>query len=376
MNMNKEQTYERYERQLILQGFGMPAQQKLQQAKVLVIGAGGLGCPVLQYLAAAGVGTIGIADDDVVSLSNLHRQVLYSMAMIGELKATCAANVLQQLNPQVQCTVYTDRITNNNVAAILSAYDLVIDGSDNFATRYLVNDACVILEKPLVYGAVSQYEGQVAVFNVQQENDRSVNYRDMFPHPPKEGDIQNCEEAGVLGVVPGIIGTMMANEAIKLITHTGEPLINQLLTYDTRTNQLYQLYLPPGNGTRQLIPADIIALEQTDYLMLCNRPLRENEIDSAEFSQLLERGEVIIVDVRNPSEQPFVNEFAHLKIPLDELPRQVHLLQTKEVVLFCQSGRRSMQAVGHLVSIFGNSKKIYSLAGGILSWKQAQTQSM
>jgi adenylyltransferase/sulfurtransferase len=372
--MKSEQSYERYERQLILQGFGMAAQQKLQKATVLVIGAGGLGCPVLQYLAAAGVGTIGIVDDDVVSLSNLHRQVLYSMPMIGKWKATCAAEVLQLLNPQVKCTVYEKRLTNYNAATILSAYDLVIDGSDNFATRYLVNDACVVLNKPLVYGAVSQYEGQVAVFNVLREKERSGNYRDMFPHPPKDGDVQNCEEAGVLGIVPGIIGMMMANEAIKLITHTGEPLINQLLTYDSRTNQLYQLYLQQKKDTRQLIPENIVALEQTDYSLLCSRPASGNEIDITAFSQLLHRHDVTFVDVRNPFEQPSINEFVHLKIPLDELPQQVHLLQTNQVVVFCQSGRRSMQAVAHLVSIFGNRKKIFSLAGGILPWKLAQTK--
>ncbi len=182
--MNNDQLYERYQRQLILKGFGAEAQQKLLSAFVLVIGAGGLGCPVLQYLVAAGVGSIGIIDDDVVDLSNLHRQVLYNVQMIGRPKADCAVEVLQQLNPQTRFNIYNERLTNKNAAAILSAFDVIIDGSDNFATCYLVNDACVLLNKPLIYGAISQYEGQVAVFNVLQNNERSANYRDLFPHPP------------------------------------------------------------------------------------------------------------------------------------------------------------------------------------------------
>lgn len=374
--MNNDQLYERYQRQLILKGFGAEAQQKLLSASVLVVGAGGLGCPVLQYLAAAGVGSIGIVDDDVVALSNLHRQVLYNVQMIGKPKVSCAVEVLQQLNPYVQFTVYNERLTNYNAATILSSFDLVIDGSDNFATRYLVNDACVLLSKPLIYGAISQYEGQVAVFNVQQENERSANYRDLFPHPPKEAEVLNCEEAGVLGVLPGIIGSMMANEAIKVITGAGEPLINQLLTFDARTNNIYHLQLQPNNETHKLIPESIAALEQTDYALACGNAAIVNEITVDAFTELFNNADVTIVDVRNKDEQPIIDEFAYIKIPLIELKEQLHQLQSNHIVLFCQSGKRSREAAQTLASIFGNSKTISSLAGGILAWKQAQTQTV
>lgn len=374
--MNNDRLYERYQRQLILKGFGAEAQQKLLSASVLVIGAGGLGCPVLQYLTAAGVGSIGIVDDDVVALSNLHRQVLYNVQMIGKPKVSCAVEVLQQLNPQVKFNIYNERLTNRNVVTILSSYDLVIDGSDNFATRYVVNDACVLLNKPLIYGAVSQYEGQVAVFNVQQENERSANYRDLFPHPPKQGEVLNCEEAGVLGVVPGIIGTMMANEAIKVITETGEPLINQLLTYDARSNNIYQLQLQPGKGTRQLIPEDIAALEQTDYEWLCSSATLVNEIDATEFNRIIAEGIAAIVDVREKDEQPVVTAFNHVQIPLNSLQKHTAWLAEDTVVVFCLSGKRSAQAAKQLTELFGASKKIYSLKGGIQQWMQEQKQTV
>ncbi|MBD0294073.1 MAG: HesA/MoeB/ThiF family protein, partial [Flavisolibacter sp.] len=210
---------ERYQRQVILQEFGEAGQQKLLQAKVLVIGAGGLGCPVLQYLAAAGVGVVGIADDDIVSLTNLHRQVLYSMSDIGKSKVERAAAILRQLNPDIEIIPYHLRLTNKNALDIITAYDIVVDATDNFPTRYLLNDACVLLSKPLIYGAVSKFEGQVAVFNgVGSSGEKSVNYRDLFPVPPQEDEVPNCAEAGVLGVLPGIIGSLQAGEVIKLIT--------------------------------------------------------------------------------------------------------------------------------------------------------------
>src|SRR6266496_5267611 len=201
--------YERYQRQILLKEFGEAGQQKLQQAKVLVIGAGGLGCPALQYLAAAGVGTIGIVDNDVVTLTNLHRQILYSTDDIGYPKTERATFKLHQLNSDITITPYNFRLTNKNALNIISDYETIIDGTDNFSTRYMINDACVLMNKPLVYGAISQFEGQVAIFNFRRnENDETVNYRDLFPNPPKEDEILNCEEAGVLGVLPGIVGTM------------------------------------------------------------------------------------------------------------------------------------------------------------------------
>ncbi len=370
--MNNDRLYDRYQRQLILKGFGAEAQQKLLSASVLVIGAGGLGCPVLQYLVAAGVGTIGIVDDDVVSLSNLHRQVLYNVQMIGRPKVDCAVEVLQQLNPQTRFTVYNERLTAKNAATILSAFDVIVDGSDNFATRYLVNDACVLLNKPLVYGAISQYEGQVAVFNIEQ----SVNYRDLFPHPPKEGEVLNCAEAGVLGVLPGIIGSIMANETIKLITGTGVLLVNKLFTYNTLNNQTYELELSKRAATLSLIPATIEALQQTDYEWLCGTATLINEIDETTFNELIAEGKAAIVDVREKDEQPVITEFSHMQIPLTSLQKHTAWLTEDTIVVFCLSGKRSAAAAKQLEEFFGTSKKIYSLKGGIQQWIQQQKQTV
>lgn len=374
--MNNDRLYERYQRQLILKGFGAEAQQKLLSASVLVVGAGGLGCPVLQYLTAAGVGSIGIVDDDVVALSNLHRQVLYNVQVIGKPKASCAVDVLQQLNPQVKFTVYNERLTNKNAATIISAFDVVIDGSDNFATRYLVNDACVLLNKPLIYGAISQYEGQVAVFNMQQNNEHSANYRDLFPHPPKEGEVLNCAEAGVLGVLPGIIGSMMANETIKLITGTGKLLVNRLLTYNTLNNQTYELEITARAETRSLIPATEAALLQTDYEWLCSSATVVNEIDANTFNTIIAEGTAAIVDVREKDELPVITEFNHLQISLSRLEQHTEWLTEETIVVFCLSGKRSVQAAKQLAELFGASKKIYSLKGGIQQWMLEQKQTV
>ena len=218
-----------------------------------MIGAGGLGCPVLQYLAAAGTGTLGIVDDDVVALNNLHRQVLYSVKDIGSSKAETAARILSQLNPEIKIIPYNKRLTTENALGLINEFDIIIDGTDNFSTRYMINDACVLLDKPLVYGAISQFEGQASVFNYSsKQNQEKINYRDIFPNPPKEDEVLNCAEAGVLGVLPGIIGTMMANETIKMITGMGEVLAGQLFTYNALNNQVYILNLSAAKETRSL----------------------------------------------------------------------------------------------------------------------------
>jgi molybdopterin/thiamine biosynthesis adenylyltransferase/rhodanese-related sulfurtransferase len=369
--MKENITYERYQRQIILKEFGEPGQQKLLQAKVLVIGAGGLGCPVLQYLAAAGVGTIGIVDDDAVALNNLHRQVLYSVNDIGLLKAERAASVLQRLNPEINIIPFIQRLTVENALEIMQSFDIIIDGTDNFATRYMINDACVLLNKPLVYGAISQFEGQAAIFNYRQKNnDMPVNYRDIFPQPPKDDEILNCAEAGVLGVLPGIIGTMMANETIKLITGIGKPLINRLLTYNALNNQLYDFELIAREETRSLIPANEILFKQMAYEWLCSSSLESFEIDGAAFDDLLENETIDVIDVREPDETPVINEFHHQKIPLKQITEPMPEVKADTVVVFCQSGKRSKQAVILLSGIFGTTKKIYSLKGGIENWKK------
>ena len=230
----------RYIRQLILKNFGAAAQEKLYHSKILVAGAGGLGCPLLQYLAAAGIGTIGIADFDTVSLSNLHRQILYAANDIGANKAEKAKAYLLHQNPEININCYTEKITAANANSIISNYHLVIDATDNLAARLAINDACVDLKKPFILGAIHEYQGQVAILNyAKNEEDNTVNYRELFPDISTYAELPNCEETGVLGVLCGIIGTMQANEAIKLIAGIGKPLINQLLTYDSLTNEIF-----------------------------------------------------------------------------------------------------------------------------------------
>jgi adenylyltransferase/sulfurtransferase len=373
--MNKQELYERYQRQIVLPKFGEEAQQKLLSAKVLVIGAGGLGCPALQYLTAAGVGTISVVDDDVVAMNNLHRQVLYSVNDIGLSKAERAKYVLQQLNPGIKIISYNERLTVQNALTLFEEFDIILDGTDNFSSRYMINDACVLVNKPLVHGSISQFEGQVSVFNFRQnENEEPVNYRDLFPNPPGENEILNCAEAGVLGVLPGIIGTMMANETIKLITGIGKPLANQLLTYNALNNEVYQLTLSARKETRSLIPKNEAAFLQMDYEWLCSAEISQSEIDIDTFDTLIANGNVDVIDVREPNEMPVANDFSHIKIPLAQLSKSISLIKSDTVVTFCQSGVRSLQAVKILSGIFGANKRIYSLRGGILEWKkQRQT---
>jgi len=370
--MNDQNLYERYHRQIILPEFGEEGQEKLLAAKVLVIGAGGLGCPALQYLVAAGIGTIGIVDDDVVALNNLHRQVLYSVNDIGLSKAERAADILQKLNPGIKIISYQERLVNQNSLVLFEEYDIIIDGTDNFSTRYMINDACVLLNKPLVYGAISQFEGQVSLFRNKNEDD--VNYRDIFPDPPKDGEVLNCAEAGVLGVLPGIIGTMMANETIKLIAGIGEALVNQLFTYNALNNQVYTLNLTARKETRSLIPKDEKEFLRTDYIWLCASPIQQAEIDIDIFNSMIAKGNVDVIDVRELHEVPTVNEFDHIRIPLAQLSDNTSKIKAENVIAFCQSGKRSLQATKILSGIFGAGKKVYSLRGGIVEWKkQKQT---
>ena len=362
---------ERYSRQLALKELGEAGQQKLLQARVLVIGAGGLGCGALPYLAAAGIGFIGIIDDDTVALNNLRRQTLYAVKDIGQSKAVRAAGFLRQLNPEIDIIALNERLTASNALALIQLYDIVLDGSDNFSTRYMVNDACVLLDKPLVYGAVSKFEGQVAVFNSRQaDGTHSVNYRDIFPQPPVEGEIANCAETGVLGVLPGIIGSMQANETIKLITGMGKPLVNRLLTFNALNNQVFELQLTALEGSRNLIPADAAAFEQTNYQLLCGSDFYAAEIDIASFNSLRMAANVLVADVRELHEQPVINEFEHIHVPLGSIPEQWPETAFDTIIVFCQSGKRSRQAAALLEARFGTTKKIFSLAGGILQWKQ------
>ncbi len=355
--------YQRYQRQIILKEFGEAGQQKLLNASVLVIGAGGLGCPALQYLAAAGIGRLGIMDDDIVMLSNLHRQILYTTEDIGLPKAVQAYKRLREVNSDIQIIPYNQRLVTQNALTILNSYDYVLDGTDNFETRYLINDACYILGKPLVYGAVSKFEGQVAVFNVQDKEGIQTNYRDLFPNPPIDGDILNCAEAGVLGVLPGIIGTMQANETIKLIAGLGTPLINKLLTYNALSNQVYEVMISVNNE-KVGMPNNEAEFLDTNYNWTCVTDAAV-EIDVDRFNLLRQLNDVMLIDVREPDELPKVTHLNHLKMPLQTINLASVSIEDDVVVTFCQSGKRSHKAALLMREHFGKLKKIYSLKGGV-----------
>lgn len=358
----------RYQRQMLLKNFGRSGQQKLAGAKVLVVGAGGLGCPVIQYLCAAGVGTIGIVDHDVVELSNLQRQILYTVSDIGQLKADCAASRMRQLNPDIEIIAYPLQLTNQNAALILSKFDLVIDGSDNFPTRYMINDACVLLNIPLVYGALYENEGQVAIFNIPAADGKSINYRDLFPEPPKPGEVLNCAEAGVLGVLPGIIGTMQAAEAIKLISGLGIPLVNKMLIYNAYSNLSYQIDLSPDEQAHASLPADLDSFMQIDYNWFCGiSPTggKVIEIEGEEFKEWINDDAYTIIDVREMGESPEPDGFQYTKIPLSLIRKKIPTLVKNKIMLFCLSGTRSVIA-GEILQEVYPEKEFYSLKGGIL----------
>lgn len=352
---------DRFERQHILPGFGKEAQHKLKQAKVLVIGAGGLGCPVLLYLAAAGVGTIGIVDGDVVSLSNLNRQVLFGEGDLGLYKAETAAHFLKAKYHDIKINCIPEFITTQNVNAIFSKYDLIIDGSDNFPTRYLVNDACVLLGKPLVFGAVYQNEGQVSILNGNREN--SINYRDIFPDPPTAYEIPNCSETGVLGVLPGIIGTLQAAEAIKFITGYGDTLVDKMLFYNLLSHQSYTMELSPNPDSKRGLPSTLEELETMDYAVVCGDG---DSVDWEEGFNLLSKSKNgTLIDVREADEFPKLKDHSYQSVPLDLLDeKHQELINSDLILLFCQSGIRSLKAVKILERHFPG-KKIHSISGGI-----------
>jgi adenylyltransferase/sulfurtransferase len=361
----------RYSRHIMLPQFGLAAQQKLKAAKVLVIGCGGLGSPLLLYLAAAGVGTIGLVDFDVVEESNLQRQVLFDVNDKGEQKAVAARRKIKALNPHIQTNVYTERLTAANAMNIAKAYDIVADGTDNFPTRYLVNDTCVLLGKPYVYAAIHQFEGQVSVFNcTNNDGETGPNYRDLFPVPPAPEAVPNCAEAGVLGVLPGIIGSMQALEVIKIITGIGETLSGRLFIFDTLSFQTNFIKVKrtadnPLNGAHPAIT------ELIDYEQFCGSTAKPvKEITPQQLKEWQQHEEVQLIDVREPYEYDIVNMGAQL-IPLSTITNNINKIErTKKVVLHCKSGSRSMQAIQILEKDFGFTN-LYNLQGGILQYIDA-----
>lgn len=356
----------RYSRQTLLKEFGPAGQAKLIAAKVLVIGAGGLGGPVLTYLAGAGVGTIGVVDYDQVDLSNLHRQIHFTTADVGQDKAIVAREKLLAINPEIEVVAHNVQLNSSNALEIIAAYDLVVDGSDNFPTRYLVNDACVLAGKPLVYGAIHQFEGQVSVFNYQE----GPNYRDLFPVPPPPGQVPNCAEAGVLGVLPGIIGSMQANEALKIITGIGDSLSGKLLIYDAKEASIFNLKIKknPENPLSGTHPSQF---ELIDYDFFCGIK-KEMVIEEMEAPALKEwmnaKKEFAIIDVREPREFAGMN-IGGKNIPLGQLLDQVdELPQDVPLVFVCLSGKRSATAIHRLREHMPADTRMINLKGGVLKW--------
>ncbi|TFF39595.1 HesA/MoeB/ThiF family protein [Mucilaginibacter psychrotolerans] len=345
---------QRYSCQIALPGFGEAAQQRLQQAKVLIIGAGGLGCPVGQYLAAAGIGTLGIADYDTISTGNLHRQILYDAEDVGKQKALIACERLLRQNPGLTIVPHTDKITSLNIVQVIKNYDFIVDCTDNFDTRFLINDACVLGCKPLVYGAIYQYEGQVAVWNMPNaDGTRSPNYRDLYPQVDAT-QIPNCSVGGVIPTLAGIIGSMQANEVIKVITQTEEPLIGKVLVFDALSMQSRIIKIGVTTKT------DIRVLQQT---------IEPSTFTAAELQKQLKNNEIQLIDVRTLQERDLY-DIGGDHIPLDELQDEIHVLQTgKTVVFYCATGKRSAEAV-KLVNKLKPDINAVSLQGGLSNWAE------
>lgn len=364
----------RYSRHLALKEFGVDSQLKLKQAKVIVVGAGGLGSPVLLYLTAAGVGSLGIVDFDAVDISNLQRQVIYTTENTGEQKVQAAEKKLKQLNPLVSFQTYPVMLSSKNAIDILKEYDVVVDGSDNFPTRYLLNDACVLLDKPLVYGSILKFEGQLSVFNALRKNGtRSANYRDIFPEPPSPESVPNCEQAGVIGVLPGIMGTLQANEVIKIVTGIGETLADKLLIFDANAMQQTIINIPDRNSRDSIKTLvdydDFCGISQDKNISLKgNQSNTMKEISVQELKKLIDTGaDFQLIDVREPHEYDICNLEGEL-IPMSEIPYNVDKIsKDKQVVLHCRSGKRSGDMLLWLEKNHG-FQNLYNLKGGVLAW--------
>lgn len=365
--------YTRYQRQIKLKELGTKGQDRLFQARVLVIGAGGLGCPALQYLAAAGVGTIGIVDFDIIQLSNLQRQTLYNIEDIGKSKAVIAAEKLSAFNPDIQFLVHNIQLTTKDALELLEMYDVIMDGTDNFPTRYMVNDACILLNKPLVYGAILRYEGQVGVFNLADKSNAKANYRDLFPKPPIPSTVPSCSEAGVLGMLPGIIGTLQASEVIKIITGIGEPLCNKVLSYNILNNVFYEFDIPPAQNIKTHYPKNKLEFEDFDYEWLCGTPHKHFEITVNDFEDLRKSNGITIMDVREIGELPVVEEFPYIHLPFSAFMEKItDYRPNNKTVIFCQTGKRSLAAAQILKEKFPDDE-VYSLEGGIQEWHKSKS---
>lgn len=375
VTFNKEEL-ERYSRHLIIPEFNIEGQRRLKEARVLVVGTGGLGSPVLQYLVAAGVGTIGMVDFDVVEASNLQRQVLFTMADIGKPKVEAAKARLEKQNPFVNFITYNKRLTSENALEIIRDFDVVADGTDNFATRYLVNDACVLLEKVNVYASIFRFEGQLSVFNYLGTNgERGPNYRDLFPAPPPPGSVPSCAEGGVIGILPGILGSLQANEVIKVLAGIGEPLSGKLFLFDALgfENRLLSIRKDEDNPLTGKNPSQHGLI---DYVQFCGTGTEEpgfkttKELSVQELKGWLEEKEDIqLIDVREAYEFDIANIGGEL-MPLKELEQHINrIVSERKVVVHCRSGKRSAEAIRLLEEKFG-FRNLYNLKGGILAWAE------
>jgi len=362
----------RYSRHLIIPEVGIEGQQKLKAAKVLLVGAGGLGATLGLYLAAAGVGKIGMVDLDVVDFTNLQRQVIHSTQDVGRKKLDSAADKMKAINPHIEIVKHEVALTSENALDILKDYDMVVDGTDNFPTRYLVNDACVLLRKPNVYGSIFRFEGQATIFATED----GPCYRCLYPEPPPPGLVPSCAEGSVLGILPGTVGLIQATEAVKLILGIGEPLIGRLLLYDALTMRFRELKLRknpdcPVCGTHPTVTKLI------DYQEFCGMPqhepapapgVAEGEIDPVEVKAKMDRGEhFVLIDVREPHEYQICSIPNAKLIPLGDLPKRINELDSAdEIVAHCKSGMRSAKAVDFLKQ--AGFRKVRNMKGGILAW--------
>jgi len=362
----------RYSRHLIMPEVALDGQKKLKAAKVLTVGTGGLGSPLALYLAAAGIGTIGIVDFDVVDESNLQRQIIHGTSDVGRPKVESARDKIEDINPNVEVRVHEEALTSENALEIFADYDVIVDGTDNFPTRYLVNDACVLLGKPNVYGSIFRFEGQASVFWAEE----GPCYRCLYPEPPPPGLVPSCAEGGVLGILPGAIGVVQATEAVKLILGIGEPLVGRLMLYDALGMSFREMKLRKDPGC-PICGENPTVTELIDYEEFCGIPqanavAQENgvpEITVKELKQKMDDGEPInVLDVREPHEYEVANIGVRL-IPLGELPRRLaEFDQNGSFAIHCKTGARSANAVKLLQDAgFGN---VYNVKGGITAWSE------
>jgi adenylyltransferase/sulfurtransferase len=361
----------RYSRHLIMPEVGMEGQLKLKQARVLCIGAGGLGSPLALYLGAAGVGTLGIVDFDVVDFTNLQRQVIHGTSDVGRKKLDSAADTLREINPNIEIRKFETRLTSANALELFREFDIITDGTDNFPTRYLVNDACVLTGKPNVYGSIFRFEGQASVFATKE----GPCYRCLYPEPPPPGLVPSCAEGGVLGILPGLVGVIQATETIKLILGSGEPLIGRLLLVDALSMRFRELKLRknpdcPACGTHPTVT------ELIDYNQFCGirgeeaaAPTSMTDISVEELKKRLDRGDdLFVLDVREPHEYQICNIGGYL-IPLNDLPKRVSELDSsREIVVHCKMGGRSAKAADFLRQ--SGFTKVHNLTGGINAWAE------